>query len=98
MKTTIYIFKFLCYNTLAFGREHYSKNSPFCKYAAVAQLDRVPDSDSGGRGFESRQPYHILKARKAARSPGFFYRQNARAKLVNHFVEHLIFCCKEKYK
>ena len=57
MKTTIYIFKFLCYNTLAFGREHYSKNSPFCKYAAVAQLDRVPDSDSGGRGFESRQPY-----------------------------------------
>ena len=28
------------------------------RYAAVAQLDRVPDSDSGGRGFESRQPYH----------------------------------------
>ena len=28
-------------------------------YAAVAQLDRVPDSDSGGRGFESRQPYHV---------------------------------------
>ena len=26
-------------------------------YAAVAQLDRVPDSDSGGRGFESRRPY-----------------------------------------
>ena len=26
-------------------------------FAAVAQLDRVPDSDSGGRGFESRQPY-----------------------------------------
>ncbi len=32
-------------------------------YAAVAQLDRVPDSDSGGRGFESRQPYqtHIIR-------------------------------------
>ena len=29
----------------------------FMRYAAVAQLDRVPDSDSGGRGFESRQPY-----------------------------------------
>ncbi len=27
------------------------------QYPAVAQLDRVPDSDSGGRGFESRQPY-----------------------------------------
>ena len=27
------------------------------RFAAVAQLDRVPDSDSGGRGFESRQPY-----------------------------------------
>ncbi len=27
------------------------------EYAAVAQLDRVPDSDSGGRGFESRRPY-----------------------------------------
>ena len=29
------------------------------EYAAVAQLDRVPDSDSGGRGFESRRPYHL---------------------------------------
>ena len=42
-KTHIYKSKKKCYNTL--------------RYAAVAQLDRVPDSDSGGRGFESRQPY-----------------------------------------
>ena len=40
----IYLTGFICYNTK--------------RFAAVAQLDRVPDSDSGGRGFESRQPYH----------------------------------------
>ncbi len=39
----IYLTGFIWYNTK--------------RFAAVAQLDRVPDSDSGGRGFESRQPY-----------------------------------------
>ena len=43
LKSYIYKSTFFCYNTM--------------RYAAVAQLDRVPDSDSGGRGFESRQPY-----------------------------------------
>ena len=28
------------------------------KYAPVAQLDRVSDSDSEGRAFESHQVYH----------------------------------------
>ena len=28
------------------------------KYAPVAQLDRVSDSDSEGRAFESHQAYH----------------------------------------
>ena len=33
------------------------------KYAPVAQLDRVSDSDSEGRAFESHQAYqiHILR-------------------------------------
>ena len=44
LKSHIYKSTFFCYNTI--------------RYAAVAQLDRVPDSDSGGRGFESRQPYY----------------------------------------
>lgn len=30
-------------------------------YVPVAQLDRVSDSDSEGRGFESRRAYHIKK-------------------------------------
>ncbi len=29
------------------------------KYAPVAQLDRVSDSDSEGRAFESHQAYHF---------------------------------------
>ena len=29
------------------------------QYVAVAQLDRVSDSDSEGRRFESCQPYHV---------------------------------------
>ena len=29
------------------------------EYAPVAQLDRVSDSDSEGRGFESRRAYHV---------------------------------------
>ena len=28
-------------------------------YAAVAQLDRVTDYESVGRGFESLSPYHL---------------------------------------
>ena len=31
------------------------------EYVPVAQLDRVSDSDSEGRGFESRRAYHIKK-------------------------------------
>ena len=31
-------------------------------YAAVAQLDRVTDYESVGRGFESLSPYQIEKA------------------------------------
>ena len=45
------------------GIDDYIRIRASCKYgqyAAVAQLDRVPDSDSGGRGFESRQPYHSI--------------------------------------
>ena len=30
------------------------------KYAPVAQLDRVSDSDSEGRAFESHQAYHVV--------------------------------------
>ena len=30
-------------------------------YASVAQLDRASDSDSEGRGFESRQMHHVGK-------------------------------------
>ena len=56
LKSYIYKSTFFCYNTM-----HIYKSTFFCyntmRYAAVAQLDRVPDSDSGGRGFESRQPY-----------------------------------------
>ena len=40
----LYIDRPICYNTWA--------NAP------VAQLDRVSDSDSEGRGFESRRAYH----------------------------------------
>ena len=49
----------LCYNTVRCL--NCTKSAvcwqPLSENAAVAQLDRVPDSDSGGRGFESRQPY-----------------------------------------
>ena len=41
-------------------------------YAAVAQLDRVPDSDSGGRGFESRQPYQRITRLILEQSGGLF--------------------------
>ena len=34
------------------------------KYAPVAQLDRVSDSDSEGRAFESHQAYQIHTAAK----------------------------------
>ncbi len=30
------------------------------QYASVAQMDRAPDSDSGGRGFKPRRAYHII--------------------------------------
>ena len=79
MKTAIYFWKNFCYNTQAFERDYYSKNSSLCKYAAVAQLDRVPDSDSGGRGFESRQPYQE-KPPIRCEIGGFLY-----------FLSHLVF-------
>ena len=49
-------------------------------YAPVAQLDRVSDSDSEGRGFESRRAYHNRNIKKicSAKTPilsGFFAAQ-----------------------
>ena len=40
-------------------------------YAAVAQLDRVTDYESVGRGFESLSPYH-LKSPESVRFRAFF--------------------------
>ena len=40
-------------------------------YAAVAQLDRVTDYESVGRGFEALSPYHLKKPR-IGKIPGFF--------------------------
>ena len=36
-----------------------TQNPAFYIYAPVAQLDRVSDSDSEGRAFESHQAYHV---------------------------------------
>ena len=52
------------------------------KYAPVAQLDRVTDSDSVGRWFESSRAYHNVETKKMspAKSPnisGFFATQTA---------------------
>ena len=57
MKTAIYFSKQICYNTQALEYMHYSKLSACCKYVPVAQLDRVLDSDSKGRRFESCRAY-----------------------------------------
>ena len=42
------------------------------KYAPVAQLDRVSDSDSEGRAFESHQAYQVKTYPKIL-FPGRFY-------------------------
>ena len=69
----------ICYNTsCSQGKDIIPEDFILVKleqkeYAAVAQLDRVPDSDSGGRGFESRRPYQNTAAPQ--RSGGFFNRE-----------------------
>ena len=69
------------------------------RYAAVAQLDRVPDSDSGGRGFESRQPY--LKNRLPLRKPVFYCQS---PKLMRFYLilqgrhDILLLLCKSEVK
>ena len=50
-----------CYNTLAFCE----------RYAPVAQLDRVTDYESVGRGFESLLAYHRMRLPGAVRFPVF---------------------------
>lgn len=46
------------------------------KYAPVAQLDRVSDSDSEGRAFESHQAYQ-LEALNQIFGSGFFFMRKA---------------------
>lgn len=51
-------------------------------YASVAQLDRASDSDSEGRGFESRQMHHATKPFEnvqAAFCIAYSVQQNTRA-------------------
>ena len=63
-KTGLYFKRIIWYNTVRCM--DYTKSEQqrhYCICAAVAQLDRVPDSDSGGRGFESRRPYQMLHVR-----------------------------------
>ena len=47
-----------------------TQNPAFYRYAPVAQLDRVSDSDSEGRAFESHQAYQKNPVSK--RISGFF--------------------------
>ena len=54
----------LCYNTLAL-RER--------MYAAIAQLDRVTDYESVGRGFESLSPYQRRIIRTTFAGSDYFY-------------------------
>ena len=48
LKKVLAFFAVVCYYTLALRKQ---------MYAAVAQLDRVTDYESVGRGFESLSPY-----------------------------------------
>ena len=41
--------------------------------APVAQLDRVPDYESEGRGFESRRAHHFIRIVETLRNQGFFF-------------------------
>ena len=45
----------------------------FFRYAPVAQLDRVSDSDSEGRAFESHQAYHQTESGRKPRSDSFLF-------------------------
>ena len=65
--------------------------------AAVAQLDRVPDSDSGGRGFESRQPYQ--KAGIPIRGCLSFFvkdREPTTYRCEAHSIRRRLFCALRK--
>lgn len=51
-------------------------------YASVAQLDRASDSDSEGRGFESRRVHHVFtpfENVQAAFCIAYSVQQNTRA-------------------
>lgn len=47
--------------------------------ALVAQLDRAPDYESGGQGFESLRVYHFFQSPAFARSRGFSVPGNEKA-------------------
>jgi hypothetical protein len=50
-------------------------------WAAVAQLDRAPDYESGGSGFESLQLYHLFPFRIFFPFPAGFTSGDAISKL-----------------
>ena len=79
LKSTIYFVYQFCYNTLySVQNVRYQFELNFIipcfamlvnvKYVPVAQLDRVSDSDSEGRAFESHRAYQ----KKALRTKCFF--------------------------
>ena len=51
----------------------------------VAQLDRAPDSDSGGRGFESLHPHESFYS--------FFLKQSARRLKLSKKTQGRALCC-----
>ena len=55
------------------------------KLPLVAQLDRVPDSDSDGRRFESCRAGHSLTGKRAERSARFFV-----LPVINSLVEKIV--------
>ena len=54
------------------------------RYAAVAQLDRVTDYESVGRGFESPQPYQALRSKRYALAPIFLCRRKPAGESRSH--------------
>ncbi len=57
----------------------------YCEYVSVAQLDRVSDSDSEGRGFKSRRAYHS----KQRKHVGFQKEEPLRKRAVLCFGDYL---------